>query len=63
MINCYENENDNGKIDHINKTKTDLDVDIERNIQNIACLGKTMPLCNKQHLATFEDQFIKNLSL
>ena len=50
MINCYENENDNGKIDHINKTKTDLDVDIERNIKNIACLGKTMPLCNKQHL-------------
>ena len=50
MINCYENENDNGKIDHINKTKTDLDVDIERNLQNIACLGKTIPLCNKQHL-------------
>ena len=48
MINCYENENDNGKIDHKNKTKTELDVDIERNIQNIVYHGKTMPLYNKQ---------------
>ena len=48
MINCNENENDNGKIDHINKT--DKDVDIETNIENIASLTKTMSLCNKQHL-------------
>ena len=32
--NCNENENNNGKIDHINKTYTDLDVNIETNIQN-----------------------------
>ena len=25
MINCNENENNNGKIDHINKTYTDID--------------------------------------
>ena len=49
MINCNENENDNCKIDHINKTNIDQDVDIETNIENIACLCKTMSLCNKQH--------------
>ena len=48
MINSNENENDNGKIDHINKT---YDVDIETNTENIACLGKTLSLCNKQHLS------------
>ena len=51
MINCSENENDNGKIDCINKTYIDQDVDIEINIKNIACLCKTMSLCNKQHLS------------
>ena len=52
MINCNENENDNGKIDHINKTYMDQDLDIETNIENIAsvCLGKIICLCNKQHL-------------
>ena len=50
MISCNENENDNGKIDHINKTKIDLDVDIETNIPNIVYLGKAIPLCKKQHL-------------
>ena len=50
MINCNENENDNGKIDHINKTNIDPDVDIEINIENIACLGR-MSLCNKQNLS------------
>ena len=50
-INCNENENDNRKTDHINKTQIDQDLDIEINIQNIARLGKTMPLCNKQHLS------------
>ena len=51
MINCNENENDHGKIDHINKKYTDQDVDIETNKENIACLGKTMSLYNKQHLS------------
>ena len=50
MINCNENENDNDKIDHINKTYRNQDVDTETNIENIVCLGKTMSLCNKQHL-------------
>ena len=31
MINC--NENDNGEVDHINKTCAGLGVDIEANIQ------------------------------
>ena len=51
MINCNENENDNDKIDHINKTCRDQDVDIETSIENIVCLGKTMSLCSKQHLS------------
>ena len=50
MINCNKNENDNGKINHINKTYIDQDVDIEPNIEIIACLGKIISLCNKQHL-------------
>ena len=51
MINCNENENDNDRTDLINKTYRDQDVDIETNVENIACLGKTMSLCNKQHLS------------
>ena len=51
MINYNENENDNDKRDHINKTYRDQDVDIETNIENIVCLGKTMYLCNKQQLS------------
>ena len=31
MINCNENENDNEKTDHINKTQIGQDVDIESN--------------------------------
>ena len=31
---------------------------MDTNIQNIACLGKVMSICNKQH----EAQFIKELS-
>ena len=50
MINCNENENDNGTTDHINKTYIDQDVDTETTIENVACLGKTMSPCNKQHL-------------
>ena len=46
MITCNENENDNGKKDNINKTYIDQDVDIETNIENIACLGNAMFLCN-----------------
>ena len=47
IINCNENDNDNGngKIDHINKIYIDQDVDIGANIQNIVCLGKTLPQC------------------
>ena len=37
-------------------------MDIDINLKNIACLSKTMALCNKQHLATFEAQFIEKLS-
>ena len=51
MINCDVNENDNDIIDHINKTCIDQDVDVETNIENIGCLGKTMLLCNRQHLS------------
>ena len=29
----------------------DSDVDIDINTQNIACLGKAMPILNKQHLS------------
>ena len=32
MITCNKNENDIGKIDHINKTYIDQDVDIVTNI-------------------------------
>ena len=46
-----KNENYNGKIDYINKTYMDQNVDIETNIENIARLGKTISLCNKQHLS------------
>ena len=51
MISWNENENDNSKIDQINK--------IEIYIGNILCLGKTKVLCNKLPL---EAQFIKTLS-
>ena len=51
MINSNENGNDNDKTDHKNKTYRDQDVDIETNIENIVYLGKTMSLCNKQHLS------------
>ena len=29
----------------------DLDVDMDINVQNIACFGKIMSICNKQHLS------------
>ena len=50
IFNCNENKNDNRKVDHVNKNYIDLEVDIEINTQNTLCLGKTVPLCNKQHL-------------
>ena len=53
MINSNENENDNGKIYHLNKTYIDQGLDIDTNIVNIACFGKTMSLCSKQHLKNF----------
>ena len=53
MINCNENENVNGKIDQINNSYKDLDVDIKTNINNMTYLGTVTPLCNKQHLNNF----------
>ena len=50
MLNYNENENDNMKIDRINKTYIDQNVDAETNIENIACLSKTIYLCNKEHI-------------
>ena len=51
MINCNENEDDNGTINHIIKTYIDQDVDIETNTENIAGLDKAMSLTRlKQHL-------------
>ena len=35
---------------------------MDTNIQNIACLGKIMSICNKQHLRNFEARVIKTLS-
>ena len=46
MINCNENENDNGNIDHINKKYIDQNVDIET---NITFLDKIMSLCSRQN--------------
>ena len=53
MINCNENENGNGKIDHINEKDMNRPRRRHReiNMQNVTCLGKPMPLCNKQHLS------------
>ena len=50
MLNFNENENDNVKRDHINKIYIDQNVDAETNIENIACLSKTMYLSNKEHI-------------
>ena len=51
MINCNENEDDNGTINYIIKTYIDQDVDIETNTENIAGLDKAMSLTRlKQHL-------------
>ena len=44
IISCNENENDNEKIDHINKTQIDQDPNIETDIKNIACLSKIMSI-------------------
>ena len=51
MINFNENENDTGKIDLVNRTQIGLDVDVETDIQDIACPRKTMPLCIKRRLS------------
>ena len=42
IISCNQNENDNGKIDHINKRKIDLNADIETNVKNIAFLCNSL---------------------
>ena len=36
-------------------------VDKERNIENIACLGKTMSLCIKQHLSNIWDSIYEKV--
>ena len=38
-------------------------VDKERNIENIACLGKTMSLCIKQHLSNIWDSIYEKVKL
>ena len=48
-MNFKENENDDGKMNHINKTLIDQDLDIETNLQNMACLGKANASIYKQH--------------
>ena len=52
-------ENDNGEKDHINKTY--IGVDMETNIQNIACLGKAIPPYNKQRLGNIWCSILKKL--
>ena len=46
------------KINHINKTLINLDVDTVINIQNLACLGESL----SNAWATFEAQFIETIS-
>ena len=55
MIYFTENENENGKIDHINKTY--IHVDREKNVQNIVSLGKTM-----SKLSNTEAELKKNIA-
>ena len=42
MISCNQNENDNEKIDHINKTKIKLNADIETNVKNAEFLCNSL---------------------
>ena len=60
LINC--NENDNWKIDHINKTYIDQNVDIETNIENIAVSVRQYLYVISNTEETFQAQFIKKLS-
>ena len=55
MLKFNESENDNVKIDHINKTYIDQNVDAETNIENIVSLDKTISLCNKHYLSNIWD--------
>ena len=50
MINCNEKENDNAK--QILQS-IELDIVMDKNIQNIACLCKITSICNKQHLSNY----------
>ena len=51
MIHCSENENDNEKIDHINMTYIDLDV--ETNIHNTAFfIWKSLQVLQKALIKT-----------
>ena len=52
MINCNEIENHNESRSYNWPIKLmDLDVDMNTNIQNIACFSKIMSMCNEQHLS------------
>ena len=55
MIYFTENENENGKTDHINKTY--IHVDREKNVQNIVSLGKTV-----SKLSNTEAELKKNIA-
>ena len=57
IISC----NENGKIDHIDEIVIGQDVGIETNIENIACLGMAMSLCNKQHLSNIWGSIYKKV--
>ena len=51
MINWNKNEKNNCRINQANKKYIDEDVDIEANVERIACLNKTTSPCNKHHLS------------
>ena len=46
----------------ITSMSIDLDLDCTPTYKNMTCLGMIMSICNKQHLATFEAEFIRKLS-
>ena len=51
------------KLDHIDTTQIDLDLDMDTNIVNKkACLSLIMLICLSNALATYEAQFMKKLS-
>ena len=63
MIDCNENENDNGKVHHINNTNIQTKTQTQRQIQKIqrVSVRQYIYVINNTY-ATFEAQFIKKLS-